>query len=114
MQRNDTVYILHAIDAAEKAIEISQEIFKDDLHGDDIYSLALVRLLEIIGEAANLVSKDYKETHPEIPWNQMIGMRSRLIHGYFDINIDIVWDTLKTDLPPLVELLKIICYDAIE
>ncbi|MCP1663158.1 MULTISPECIES: HepT-like ribonuclease domain-containing protein [Methanocalculus] len=106
MQHNDTVYIRHAIDAAEKAIEISQEISKKDLHGDDVYSLALIRLLEIIGEAANHVSKKYKLDHPEVPWSHMIGMRNRLIHGYFDIDIDIVWDTVNKDLPPLVSLLK--------
>lgn len=106
MERDDRVYILHAIDAAEKAVEISNRINRDDLDSDEIYALALVRLLEIIGEAANLVSVDYKDKNPNIPWKHMISMRNRLIHGYFDINYDIVWDTVKNDLPSLVKLLK--------
>ncbi len=106
MERDDRVYILHTIDAAEKAVEISNRINRDDLDSDEIYALALVRLLEIIGEAANLVSVDYKDKNPNIPWKHMISMRNRLIHGYFDINYDIVWDTVKNDLPSLVKLLK--------
>jgi uncharacterized protein with HEPN domain len=106
MERNDTVYILHAIDAAEKAVEISGRIERDDLYSDEVYGLALVRLLEIVGEAANLVSVEFKEKHPGIPWKHMVSMRNRLIHGYFDINYDIVWDTVKSDLPSLIPALK--------
>jgi len=87
MERNDRVYIFHAIDAAEKATEISNRVNRDDLDSDEIYALALVRLLEIIGEAANLVSVNYKDKNPNVPWKHMIGMRNRLIHGYFDINV---------------------------
>ncbi len=72
-------------------------------------SLSLVRLLEIIGEATNGVSDVFREKHTHIPWKKMIGLRNRLIHGYFDINLDIVWDTIMKDLPPLVaDLEKII------
>lgn len=106
MERDDRVYIFHAIDAAKKAMEISNRINRDYIDSDEIYALALVRLLEIVGEAANLVSADYKEKNPNIPWKHMIGMRNRLIHGYFDINYDIIWDTVINDLPPLVKLLK--------
>ena len=85
MERDNRIYILHAIDAAEKAIEISNRINRDDLDSDEIYALPLVRLLEIIGEAANPVSADYKDKNFNIPWKHMISMRNRLIHGYFDI-----------------------------
>lgn len=95
MLRNDRIYILHAIDAAEKAMEISNRIKREDLDSDEVYALALARLLEIIGEAANLVSVEYKDKNSDIPWKQMISMRNRLIHGYFDINYDIVWDVLS-------------------
>ncbi|ADN34992.1 protein of unknown function DUF86 [Methanolacinia petrolearia DSM 11571] len=106
MERNDRIYVLHAVDAAEKALEISGRIQRKDLDSDEIYGLALIRLLEIIGEAANLVSADFQEKYPAIPWKHMISMRNRLIHGYFDINYDIVWDTVKNDLPPLIKSLK--------
>ena len=67
---------------------------------------ALVRLLEIIGEAANGMSSNIKEKHPGIPWKEMIGMRNRLIHGYFDVDLDIVWQTVSKDIPPLKSLLE--------
>ena len=74
---------------------------REELGADEMLSLSLVRLLEIIGEAANGVSTDFREKRPQIPWKKMIGLRNRLIHGYFDINLDIVWDTVVEDLPPL-------------
>lgn len=110
MERNDRVYILHAIDAAEKAVDISEKLERCDLDLNEIYALALVRLLEIIGEAANLVSKEFKAEYQDVPWSHMISMRNRLIHGYFDINNDIVWDTIKSDIPPLIKILKEVKY----
>jgi len=59
----------------------------------------------VIGEAANAVSSEVQQAHPEVPWRKMAGLRNRLIHGYFNVNLDIVWDTLRGDLPPLVEQL---------
>ncbi len=66
-------------------------------------NLSLVRLLEIVGEAASGISEELKQSHPDIPWHQMTAMRNRLIHGYFDINLDVVWRTIQDDLPPLIE-----------
>jgi uncharacterized protein with HEPN domain len=68
--------------------------------------LSLVRLVEVIGEAAGQVTKEFQAAHPEIPWPAIVGMRNRLIHAYFDIDLDRVWDTIKDDLPPLVASLE--------
>ena len=77
-------------------------------------AITLVHLLGIVGEAANYVSADFREQHPHIPWKKMIKLRNRLIHGYFDINLDIVWDTVLEDIPPLVaDLEKIIPHEAL-
>lgn len=76
------------------------------MDGDRKLKHALVRLLEIIGEAANGMSSSIKEEHPDIPWKEMIGMRNRLIHGYFDVDIDTVWQTVSKDIPPLKSLLE--------
>lgn len=106
MKRDDTVYILHAIDAAEKAIDFTAGMTRTVLDSDEKLALAIVRLLEIIGEASSCISETTKDSYPHIPWRKMTAMRNRLIHGYFDINYDIVWDTVKNDLPGLISLLK--------
>ena len=73
---------------------------------DRVLHLALTRLVEIIGEAANRVSSDTQKKHPEVPWPKIIGMRNRLVHGYDVIDFDLLWDTVTTDLPPLMNALK--------
>jgi len=106
MQKDDVVPLRHALDAAEKAILFLEGRRREDLEEDEMLGFAIVRLLEIIGEAAKLVSPDLRERHPEIPWSAMVGMRNRLIHGYFDVNYDIVWDTVTSDLPPVIDDLE--------
>ena len=108
MQREDIACLHHILDAAEKAVSFVKGKARKDLDTDEMLSLSLVRLLEIIGEAANGVSLTFRDRFPHIPWRKMTGLRNRLIHGYFDINLDIVWDTILEDLPPLVKDLKAI------
>lgn len=69
-------------------------------------ALSLVRLIEVVGEAATQVTRDFQNQHPEIPWAQIVGMRNRLIHAYFDIDLDRVWKIVKDDLPPLIMKLE--------
>lgn len=64
---------------------------------------AIIRELEIIGEAGNMISEDFKIKHSQIPWKDLIGMRNRLIHAYFDVNLDIVWKTVSEDVPDLLK-----------
>ena len=95
MLKNDDVCLRHILDAA-----------REDLNRDRMLNLSLVRLLEVIGEAARGISLSFRSDHPEVPWEKMVGMRDRLIHGYFDINLDVVWETIIEDLPPLVDQLE--------
>ncbi len=74
-------------------------------------AFALVRLLEIVGEAARGVSSEFRSNHPDIPWRSVIATRDHLAHGYFDVNLDIVWSTITTDLPPLVAELERLVQD---
>jgi uncharacterized protein with HEPN domain len=67
---------------------------------------AVVRSLEVIGEAANKIPNNIQENYPEIPWTEIVGMRNRLIHEYFGVDIDIVWETIKEDLDPLKAVVK--------
>jgi len=69
-------------------------------------TLAVIRLLEIIGEAARSLSHEIKDKNPQIPWKQISGTRDRLIHGYFDVDLDIIWNIVNRDLPPLIEELE--------
>jgi len=71
-----------------------------------LLTLALTKSIEIIGEAANHVDIDTREKFFDIPWNDIIGMRNRLVHGYYDIDLDRVWDTITDDLPPLIDELQ--------
>ncbi len=79
---------------------------RDDLESDRQFNLALVRLLEIVGEAANRVPVDQRAQIPEIPWPEIVGLRNRLIHGYDEVDFDILWQIVGHDLPRLIEILE--------
>ena len=106
MLKNDLVRLRHILDSAEEAIAFTSGRSREDLQNDRMLNLSLVRLLEIIGEAAREISQELCQTHPKTAWKEMAGMRDRLIHGYFDVNLDVVWETVHKDLPPLVGQLK--------
>jgi uncharacterized protein with HEPN domain len=94
------------LDAARKAVGFVQGLGRSDLDTDEKLSLALVRLLEIIGEAAKNVSQGTRQAAAEIAWKQIAGTRDRLIHGYHDVDLDVVWTIVTDDLPVLVEQLE--------
>ncbi len=106
MYKDDEVRLRHILDAAREAVAFSEEQDRRSLEADRKLNLSLVRLLEIIGEAAKGITDDFRREHPELPWKSMMGMRDRLIHGYFDVNLDIIWKTAKNDLPPLIEKIE--------
>lgn len=91
---------------AHEAVNIIQTKSRDDLDADRILHLALTRLIEIIGEAANRVPETTQSQYPELPWVQMIGARNRLIHGYDHVDNDILWSIIKNDLPVLITQLE--------
>lgn len=96
----------HMLEAARKAVKFSDGKQRDDLDDDEILCLALVRLFEMIGEAAARVSQETRDTATEIPWLQIVGMRNRLIHGYDQIDLDVLWQTLTQDIQPLIDSLS--------
>ena len=91
MPKDDDIWLRHMLDAAHEAIEFAQGRTRVDLNGDRQLVLALVKDIEIIGEAAYRVSQTARNQLPDIPWDDIIGMRHRLVHAYFDINLDILW-----------------------
>lgn len=103
---SDSVRLRHMLDAAQKARYYIHDHTRSDLESDELLSLALVRLLEIVGEAATHVSANVRTAYPSIPWQPIADTRNRLIHGYFDVDMDIVWTILQDDLPLLVAELE--------
>ena len=102
----DTDKIFHIIESAREAIGYVQSKQRNDLDNDKMLVHSLVRCLEIIGEAAARLSDECRADIPQVPWNNIIGMRNRLIHAYFDVNLDIVWQTVKEELPELLKILE--------
>jgi uncharacterized protein with HEPN domain len=106
MAKDDLVRLRHMLDSSREAVELIHAKARADLDGDRILSLALVRLLEIVGEAASKVTIDTRQQIPAIPWSQIVSLRHRLIHGYDTINMDIFWKILTDDLPVLIAQLQ--------
>ena len=107
MSRHDpTVALKHMLDHAQKVVAISRGRKRNDLDENMILNLALTRLVEVIGEAANRVPAEFQAEHPEIAWGEIIGMRNRLIHGYDDVDLDFLWSVIRNDLPALIRQLK--------
>lgn len=102
MPHDDTVLLRHMRDAAVQAVDFVRGRAAADLERDAQLLLALVKCLEIVGEAAGKISDTTRNAIPGIPWRAVIGMRNRLIHAYFDINRSIVWQTVRSDLPPMI------------
>jgi uncharacterized protein with HEPN domain len=106
MQRDDQVRTRHMLDAAREAVHFSEGKTREQLDGDRLLVLGLIKCIEIIGEAAANVSNECRENLPAIPWKSILGMRNRLVHAYFEIDLDVVWYTTTVSLPPLIRTLE--------
>ena len=104
--RRDESYLLDILLAAQRATRHLEGIQSKTFQESELLQDAVVRALEIVGEAAGHISEEFREAHPEIAWHKMVGMRNRLIHEYFRVNYGAVWDTIKKDLPDLIEILE--------
>lgn len=94
------------LDAANDAMSFVAGKERGDLDTDRMLALALVKTIEIIGEAGARVSKEGRSEVPLVPWREVVAMRNRLIHAYLDVDLDVVWQTVVEDLPPLAEALR--------
>ena len=95
-------HIIEAIDAIQLFISnVDKETFMNDL----LIQSAVIRQFEIMGEAAKALSSRFKTQHPDIVWEEMTGMRNKLIHDYFGVELEVVWDTIQKDLPDLQQQL---------
>jgi uncharacterized protein with HEPN domain len=113
MPPRDAVALEDMLAHAREAAALIQGKSRADLDHDRVLSLALVRLLEIVGEAAARVSAEERAKHPTIPWAEIVSLRNRLIHGYASVDMDIVWEILRRDVPALIaELQRIVSRQA--
>lgn len=108
MFTDDEARLRHMRDAAKDALSFVENKTRSTLDTERMLTLSLVKCVEIIGEAASRITKQRQAEHPQIPWSKIVGMRNRLIHAYFDIELDIVWDTVTQALPPLLDQLETI------
>lgn len=107
MQR-DEAYLLDMLLSARDAQRVVEPLTREQFQKSRIHQLASLKALETIGEAASRISDTYHSAHPEIPWREIIGMRNRLIHAYFEVDVDQVWGTIQDDLPPLISHLQLL------
>ncbi len=105
-RHDDRARLRHMLDHAVEAVALAKGRTRQDLDVDRLLNLSLVRLLEIVGEAAARLSSETRDLHPSIPWADVIGLRNRLIHGYDIVDFDILWDIVNDDLPPLIARLS--------
>lgn len=105
-RHDDTVRMRHMLDFAREVMALTSYKSKEQVLADRVLSLALVHLLEMIGEAAGKIEPAVRASHQNIPWPQIIGLRNRLIHGYDSVNMDVLWKIITDDLPVLVKALE--------
>ncbi len=106
MHRDDVIRLRHMLDAARETLAFAAGKKRSELDSDRMLTLSLIKSIEIVGEAASKVTQETRQAYPEIPWPDIIAMRNRLIHIYFDIDLDRVWDTVTDDIPRLINLLE--------
>lgn len=104
-QHSDDICLRHMLDHAREAVAMVSGKTRKNLDSDRMLELSLIRLIEIVGEAANRLSPQAQQSHPDIPWQKVRGMRNRLVHGYDAVDFNILWDTVQFDLPELITML---------
>ncbi len=101
--KDNTVYLKHILDAMDLIDEYLREVGYDEFMNNRMFQDAVIREIEIIGEATKNLSLEVRNGYPNIPWKKMAGMRDKLIHGYFGVDPDAVWVTARKDIPMLRE-----------
>jgi uncharacterized protein with HEPN domain len=105
-KRDDLVFLGDVLDAINRIEEYTDRVGKESFLDNSMMQDAVMHQIEIIGEASNNISDEFQEEHPELPWMQMRAIRNKIVHDYREVNLEIIWDTVKNDLPILKALIR--------
>ena len=108
MHAEDRIRLLHMVEASQAAMRFVAGRQRADLQTDQMLLFAVIRAIEVVGEASNKVSEEVRAANPNIPWKAIVGMRNRLIHAYFDVDTDMVWETLQLEIPAVLNDLEML------
>jgi uncharacterized protein with HEPN domain len=106
MRKDDLTRLRHMMEFAQSALRFAEHRSREDLAHDQMLTLALMKAIETVGEAASKLSPEFRDGHPELPWPSIMGMRHKLVHAYFEVDPDIVWHTTVNELLPLIQTLE--------
>ena len=110
-ERGDSVFVMHILDSINAVEDFSKNLSREDLELDRLRQSAIVREIEVIGEASKNISAEFKDKYNEVPWKEIIGTRDKITHHYFGLNLDVIWEIVKENLPDLKKKLKKIDFD---
>jgi uncharacterized protein with HEPN domain len=108
MSKEDTIYLSHIVEAISRIEKYSFNLTKTDFMKNELVQAGSIRELEIIGEATKHLSESFKSKYSDVPWKKISGMRDKLIHDYFGVDIDAVWETIQKDIPDLQKKIQAI------
>lgn len=108
MKRPDAKLLLDMLQSAQLALRYLADAEQAAFESDPLLQDAVVRRLEVLGEAAARVTDEVRNAHPDLPWREMIGMRNRIVHEYFQVDLEVVWNVVRRELRPLIERLRAI------
>lgn len=106
MQRDETAFLLDMLNAAQDVEEFAAGLTFYQFEKSRLHQKAVLKSIEIIGEASTHITEETRLAHPEVPWKEIISMRNRLVHGYFQVDLERVWNTVQRDIPSLIHTLE--------
>ena len=104
--RHDDSYLVDMLVAARKAVRFTSGLTYERFSRSDLHQNAVLKALEIIGEAASRISNDTKTAHPDVPWPDIVGLKNRIVHAYFEVDLGMVWKIVSNDVPALISTLE--------
>lgn len=104
--RHDESYLLDMLVAARRAARFAEGLTYEGFLRSDLHQNGILKVLEIIGEAASRVSAETRTAHPDVPWPDIVGLRNRIVHAYFDVDLALVWNIVRNNVPGLITALE--------